>query len=102
MGLRFCNEAVMCLKQIYQPMSDKHENEALTPLQVRVVICGCPWQPNNSVSGYPLRPHFYFCYSFVALTFTDYCVLFVEVSFSFDTKVDIDWWVSLFIHRIVK
>lgn len=42
MGLRFCNEAVMCLKQIYPPMSDKHENEALTPLQVRVVVHGSP------------------------------------------------------------
>jgi len=35
MGLKFCNEAIMCLAQIYQP----HENaqrEQNTPLQVNI------------------------------------------------------------------
>lgn len=34
MGLRFCNEAVMCLTQIYPQISDNHESDRLTPLQV--------------------------------------------------------------------
>lgn len=38
MGLRFCNEAVMCLRQIHPPMADKHEKEALTPLQVDISL----------------------------------------------------------------
>ena len=34
MGLRFCNEAVMCLTQVYPPPTDQQEKEELTPLQV--------------------------------------------------------------------
>jgi len=40
MGLKFCNEAIMCLAQIYPP----HENaqrEQNTPLQVKVLIILC-------------------------------------------------------------
>lgn len=38
MGLKFCNEAIMCLAQIYPP----HENaqrEQNTPLQVMYATC---------------------------------------------------------------
>lgn len=45
MGLRFCNEAVMCLTQIYPRISDTHEKEELTPLQV---IKGCKERLDNS------------------------------------------------------
>lgn len=34
MGLRFCNEAVMCLTQIW-PSTDLTEKYTLTPLQVK-------------------------------------------------------------------
>lgn len=37
MGLRFCNEAVMCLAQIWPPIVDP-KDVSLTPLQVREML----------------------------------------------------------------
>lgn len=34
MGLKFCNEAVMCLAQLYPPHAGSQPPEANTPLQV--------------------------------------------------------------------
>lgn len=34
MGLKFCNEAVMCLAQLYPPYSGSDHQENMTPLQV--------------------------------------------------------------------
>ncbi|XP_044757226.1 arrestin homolog isoform X2 [Coccinella septempunctata] len=33
MGLKFCNEAIMCLAQLYPPISDSKQPEVNTPLQ---------------------------------------------------------------------
>lgn len=51
MGLRFCNEAVMCLKQIYPQIADNHEKEELTPLQV--INCNLRYQ--NAIAGTPFH-----------------------------------------------
>lgn len=34
MGLKFCNEAVMCLAQLYPPYAGSDHQESTTPLQV--------------------------------------------------------------------
>lgn len=39
MGLKFCNEAIMCLAQLY-PRHEKSVEEKLTPLQVSYKLDG--------------------------------------------------------------
>lgn len=51
MGLRFCNEAVMCLTQIYPQISDNHESDRLTPLQV-INSTLFPLSSSTTSSGY--------------------------------------------------
>lgn len=34
MGLKFCNEAVMCLAQLYPPYAGSDQQESITALQV--------------------------------------------------------------------
>ena len=94
LGLRFCNEAILALKQLWPPLKDDpeevetEEDEELTPLQVYNNILFMTWHdpkkclvyfivPTTSLENF--MPHITFLYSLHKKLFTKHVFLSLQI-----------------------